>query len=170
MINYLKERDHWYPVSTELMASYQDGSHIEEWACGTLIWHKNGDLHRIGDKPARIYADGSLGWHKNGKCHRDGDKPAFIGAGGTLVWYKNGEYHRDGDKPAVIEPDGSLVWYKNGKRHRVTGPAVMYLHEEEEYWIHGVNITTEVNDWLRTKKYWYPFTPEHQVEFLLTFG
>jgi hypothetical protein len=146
MKEYLAERELYWPVSKELMASYRDGSHTKEWH------------------------DGSLEWQKNGDWHRDGDKPAWIGADGTLVWWKNGVWHCDGDKPAWIGADGTLVWYKNGKEHRVTGPAKILPNKKHEYWIEGVEITSEVESWLKTRKYKYPFTPEQQVEFTLTFS
>jgi hypothetical protein len=146
MNDYLKEHKIWWPVSSELMASYNDGSHTKKYDDGNIEWHKNGKLHRDGDKPARIWADGSLGW------------------------YKNGEPHRDSDKPAVIYSHGSLWWYKNGEFHRVTGPAVIRPYYEPEYWINGVDISEEVEFWLKTRQYKYPFTPEQQVEFTLTFS
>ena len=147
MNDYLKERDLWWPVSPELMTSYRDGSHTDDWLDGTLLWFKNGVWHRDGDKPARIYA-----------------------ANSTLLWYKNGKIHRDGDKPAAIFWNGTLWWYKNGKQHRVTGPAVINRNNKHEYWINGVNITAKVNAWLKTRDYLHPFTLEQQVEYTLTFS
>jgi hypothetical protein len=170
MKKYLSERAKWWPVSPELMAEYNDGSHTNEWNHGTLQWDKNGDLHRDGDNPALIYGDGTLQWWKNGRHHRDGDKPAEIDADGTLVWWKNGVYHRDGDLPAVINADGTLAWWKNGQWHRTTGPAVIRPNNKHEYWINDVDITKEVKSWLKTRKYRVPFTPEQQAEFVLTFG
>jgi hypothetical protein len=170
MNDYLKERELWWPVSPELMAGYRVGSHNRKDAMGSLVWRKNCERHRDGDKPARICEDGTLEWYKNGVWHRDGDKPARISADGTLEWYKNGLRHRDGDKPAYIGAGGTLVWRKNGLRHRITGPAVIHPNNEHEYWINEVNITKEVESWLKTRKYTYPFTPEQQVEFVLTFG
>jgi hypothetical protein len=146
MKKYLTEHKLYWPVSPELMASYRDGSHTEEWAHGTLIWKKNSVFHRDRDKPALIRVDRKLAWYKNGKCHRDGDMPAWIYA------------------------DGSLLWYKNGLRHRTTGPAVINQNNKKEYWINDVDITKEVNAWLKTRKYKGPFTPEQQVEFSLTFS
>ena len=160
----------WWPVSSKLMAIYNDGSHSFEDAMGSLLWVKNDFRHRDGDKPARIHKDGTLVWYKNGEQHRDGDKPAVIWADGTLVWRKNGKVHRDLDKPALIEATGSLEWYKNGKRHRACGPAVIWPDNTPEYWINGVSITSEVNAWLKSRKYKAPFTPEQQVEFTLTFS
>jgi hypothetical protein len=194
MNDYLKERELWWPVSDELMASYKDVSYSYKTQVGSLEWTKNDQTHRDGDKPAYIGADCSLEWVKNGKYHRDGDKPAVIAADGTLkwckhgvyhrdgdkpawighdnmlLWYKNGKWHRDGDKPAWIRADGTLVWYNNGHRHRTTGPAVIKPHNKHWYWINGVNITKEVESWLETYQYKYPFTLEQQVEFTLTFG
>jgi hypothetical protein len=170
MNNYLKDRELWWPLSPELKASYNDGSHTKEGPSGTLEWCKDGEYHRDGDKPARIYKDGTLVWWKNGLIHRDGDKPAVINAMGILVWYKNGVEHRDGDKPAYIVADGESEWWKNGVRHRITGPAIVNPNNKNKYWINGVNITEEVESWLKTRKYKYPFTPEQQVEFTLTFG
>jgi hypothetical protein len=137
---------------------------------GAQVWYKNGQYHRDGDKPAVIGATGTLIWWKNGQVHRDGDMPAVILADGSLEWYKNGVYHRVGDKPSLIEATGSLQWYKNGKWHRLTGPAIIRTINKREYYIDGVNITKEVDAWLKTRKYTYPFTPEQQVEFTLTFG
>jgi hypothetical protein len=145
MNDYLKERELWWPVSPELMASYKDGSHTEELGDGTLRWFKNDRLHRDGDNPAWIYQDGTLAWFKNNQRHRDGDKPAWIGANGTIIWYKNGQ------------------------RHRMTGPATIN-QTFKFYWVNGIEITSEVESWLKTRKYKYPFTPEQQVEFTLTFG
>jgi hypothetical protein len=169
MNEYLKERELWWPVSPELMASYKDGSHTAT-TIGILIWYKNGKKHRDEDKPAYIDADGSLEWLKNGKVHRGGDKPAFIYSDLTLAWYKNGKCHRDGDKPAYISSDGTLAWYKNHLLHRTTGPAKILPNNKHEYLIDGVEITSEVESWLKTRQYTYPFTPEQQVEFTLTFS
>jgi hypothetical protein len=169
MNEYLAERELWWPVSSEVMASYKDGSHTKKSPDGSLHWFKNGLRHRDGDKPAVITTYGTLIWYKNGKKHRDGDLPAEICADGTLIWANDGKQHRDGDKPAWIHANGTLVWRKNGNLHRNTGPAVIYL-KNKEYWINGVDITDEVEIWLKSRKYKYPFTPEQQVKFTLTFG
>jgi hypothetical protein len=142
---YLNERAKWWPVSPELMASYNDGSHTKKWDHSTLMWYKNGVYHRDGDKPAVIHVD-TLSWWKNGKCHRDDEKPAWIDANGPIEWLKNGQWHR------------------------TTGPAKISPNNKHEYWINGVNITKEVKSWLATRKYKYPFIPEQQVEFQLTFS
>jgi hypothetical protein len=170
MKDYLKEQELYWSMSSELMAEYNDGSHSEELADGSLEWWKNGNRHRDDDKPARIHKDGTLTWFKNGILHRDDDRPAVIYADGTLIWYKNGKVHRDDDRPAVIYADGTLIWNKNGYVHRPTGPAVINRNNKHEYWINGINITNEVKSWLKTRKYKHPFTPEQQVEIALTFS
>jgi hypothetical protein len=170
MDDYLKQRDLWWPVNKNVIAGYKDGSHSKETAAKSLEWRKNRKLHRDGDKPAWISPNDTLHWYQNGDPHRDGDKPALIWDDGTLEWFKNGKRHRDYDKPAWIGIDATLEWWKNGERHRVTGPAVINPNNKHRYWINGVEISKEVKSWLKEKKYWYPFTPEQQVEFLLTFG
>jgi hypothetical protein len=137
---YRAEQNLWWPISSELMASYRDGSHTNKAANGSLIWSKNGYFHRDGDKPAWMWADGSLAWYKNGEWHRDGDKPAEIFADGTLEWWKNGRQHRDGDKPAVIRADGTLEWYKNGLQHRLAGPAIIGANNNFQWWFKGKRI------------------------------
>jgi hypothetical protein len=89
---------------------------------------------------------------------------------GSLEWQKNGLTHRDRDKPAFIGPKGLLAWWENGLLHRTTGPAVIYSNNKHEYWINGVDITKQVESWLETHQYKYPFTPEQIVEFTSTFG
>jgi hypothetical protein len=170
MIDYLAERAKWWPVSPELLASYKFRLHTGKLRDHSQEWRKAGNLHRGRDKPTWIEPDGTLFWlNKNQRRHRNGDKPAVIWNDGTLEWFKNGFRHRDGDRPAVIGSDGSLEWWKNGQWHRTRGPAVIRTIKKKEYWINGKNITAEVNAWLKHRKYKYPFTPEQQVEFALTF-
>ena len=177
MNEYLAERELYWPVSKNLLAEYKDSSQTKKTQCNSLEWRKNGSLHRNGDKPALIYRNGSLEWWKNGQFHRDGDKPAEICADGELLWWKNGLNHRDGDKPAWIGAFSTLKWYKNGLLHRTTGPAVIRqnirnndYNRNNNYWINGVEITKEVNAWLKTRNYEVPFTLEQQVEFSMTFS
>ena len=133
----------YWPVSAELMAQYNDGSHN--------------------------YKDcyGGVDWWKNGQWHRDGDKPAVIASNGSLYWYQNGKRHRDGDKPAWIDADGKLLWYQNGLCHRSFGPAVIYPNGKLEWWINHEEITKEVRKWLN-RKHWRG-TPEQITEFQLRF-
>lgn len=71
--------------------------------------------------PAVKKADGTKIWHKEGKLHRDGDKPTIIGGDGTQKWLQNGIPHRDPELgPAVIYPDGEVEYWIEGKE--VCGP------------------------------------------------
>jgi hypothetical protein len=158
---FRKERAKWWPVSPELMASYDDGSHTKKEINGSLEWYKNGLKHRDFDKPALIFANGSLAWCKNGDFHRDDDKPAVIWWDGSLWWDKNGLSHRDGDKPAWIGANGILRWYKNHLQHRVLGPAVIDEKNKFEWWFKGEQIPVtsqdEYEEWLKKNR---PFDPE----------
>jgi hypothetical protein len=59
-----------------------------------------------------IYHDGTVMWKKNGFLHRIGG-PALIRANGELRWFENGQPHRL-DGPAQIEPNGNETWFING--------------------------------------------------------
>ena len=100
----------YWPVTAELMAQYNDGSHSKRDRYGDLYWWQNDKLHRDGDKPAVIDADGHLVWFQNGQLHREGDKPAKIFADGSLEWWKNDQLHRIGG-PAIIRSNGTCRWY-----------------------------------------------------------
>ena len=41
-----------------------------EWADGTLVYMRNGKIHRDGDEPAVIRTDSSREYHKHGRCYR----------------------------------------------------------------------------------------------------
>ena len=77
-----------------------------------------------------FYTNGSIKeehWHKDGKLHREGDKPADIwyrkdGSIRHELWYKDGKLHREADKPAVIWylKEGSIEaesWFKDGVQY-----------------------------------------------------
>ena len=91
MNEHLKERELWWPVSPELMASYKDGSHTEKYSDGTLDWSKNGDWHRDGDKPVWIWENGTLIWSKNGLNHRVLGPAVIDGNNNFKWWYKGGQ-------------------------------------------------------------------------------
>lgn len=145
MITYAKkERARYWPISPELMAQYNDGSHTKN-QFGRLYWkNKNREWHRDLDKPTVIDADGGLEWCQNGLRHRDDDKPAFIGA------------------------DGTLEWWQNGLQHRFSGPAVIWANNHLDWYINDENITCEVNAWLNGKR--WRGTPLQIFEFQLRFG
>lgn len=117
MITYAKkERARYWPISPELMAQYNDGSHTKN-QFGRLYWkNKNREWHRDLDKPTVIDADGGLEWCQNGLRHRSRDLPAYIGRDGALQWYQHNQCHRFGG-PAVIYPNDKLeFWYWRGEK------------------------------------------------------
>ena len=45
MITYAeKERARHWPITSELMAQYRDGSHTGKGRNGTLFWYQNGNI------------------------------------------------------------------------------------------------------------------------------
>ena len=54
-----------------------------------------------------IDGQGTILWTKNGELHRDDDLPAVEYEYGTKLWYKDGVKHRDNDLPAVEHADGT---------------------------------------------------------------
>ena len=128
-------------------------SELEESTCridnnGNKFWrNKAGDLHRLDDQPARIWADGDQEWLVNGKLHRDNNLPAIICANGDQEWWVNGELHRLNGKPARIWASGAQYW-----------------------WVNGVNITDKVLEWHKTNNIKYPpTTPEEEQELAVLF-
>jgi hypothetical protein len=163
-----KELARYWPVSSEPMAEYLDGTHAYQDSDGDFIWQKeNGLWHRDEDRPAWINTHRDLIWYQNGLQHRDNDKPAFIGADGRLEWQQNGWLHRDGDRPAVIYADGHLRWYQNNQLHRTSGPAVIFPSGTLEWWQNGEDITKQVRAWLARRR--WSGTPEQIIEFQLRF-
>ena len=61
------------------------------------------------------YADGSKLWYRNGQLHRE-DGPAAEWANGYKEWYRNDKLHRE-DGPAIEYADGSKLWYLNGREY-----------------------------------------------------
>lgn len=86
--------------------------HLETGKKASILYHREGQLHREGDQPAETHywEDGGIqnqAWYKNGKLHRDGGLPAEIDywEDGTLMsqdWYQNGKPHRDHGLPAKV--------------------------------------------------------------------
>lgn len=87
---------------------------------GLKVWHKNGQKHRDGDKPAYVKITSSRNatltervWYHKSVKHRDGDKPSSVTVQVTYnseherivlreeKWFKDDVLHRDNDKPAV---------------------------------------------------------------------
>lgn len=90
--------------------------------------------------------------------------------GGCRRWY-NEHYHLHRlDGPAVIYPSGRKEWWAYGKLHRLDGPAIEIVADKILYgkwYVNGVNISNEVEEWLCANGYEYPFTQEVQFEFKL---
>lgn len=127
------------------MVINKTGKQIIVSRSGFLRTYLDGKLHSFDDKPSRVSYDGKVKiWHKNGIIHRDGDKPAVIKDTVEITpsgvekhifvkhWYKKGVSHRDGDKPASIWHEkhfsnGQIVtdysakyWYVNGRKTRLS--------------------------------------------------
>ena len=105
--------------------------------CGDKFYFKNYKLHRdTCEYPTVIRVNGTMIWYKNGMIHRDNDLPAKIVKGDEL-WYKNGLLHRENDLPAVNRLNGCQKWYKNGKLHRESGPAVIDRFGNQQWYNNG---------------------------------
>lgn len=94
----------------------------------------------------REETDNTIIYHKNGKLHRE-DGPAWEEKWNEYkAWYFNGKKHREG-APAVYygsEEHTPKFWYKNGKYHRLDGPAVEFeKRSKDEYWVNGKQFSKE---------------------------
>jgi hypothetical protein len=88
---------------------------------------------------------------------------------GDKIWKNEiGQFHRL-DGPAYIGADGSQYWCINGEFHRLDGPAYIGADGSQEWWIHDVNITNEINKWMKCNNVSYPFDEETQALFKLRF-
>jgi hypothetical protein len=105
--------------------------------------------------------------NEQGQLHRL-DGPAVIRTDGTQEWYVNGKIHRI-DGPAIIRKNGSQYWYINDKCHRIDGPAYIGKDGTQEWWIHDINITDEVNKWMKCNDVSYPFNEIALMQFKLRF-
>jgi hypothetical protein len=96
------------------------------------------------------------------------DKPRKIW--GDRYWYdENNRLHRL-NGPAVIFPLDQKEWWVYGKRHRLDGPAIERVVNGINchiWYVNGVNISKEVEEWLAMTGYEYPFSKDVQVEFKL---
>ena len=135
---------------------------------GTKVWKNiNGDLHRE-DGLAIIWKDGTQYWYKNDNRHRE-DGPAIIYPDGDKRWYIHGKRHRE-DGPAVIFPDGSQQWFINGNLHRGDGPAVInHNTQKSRYYIHGLDVTDRVLDWMKRDGLHGDLTPDDMRIFVFEF-
>ena len=108
-------------------------------------YYSHGDLHRDGDKPAKIFKVGSnrsVQWWQHDEMKRDGDKPTevFCNSDGQVLsehFYTDDRlYHRDGDKPARVLYHGNGKvkredWYQNGELWREDGKPISVFYSED---------------------------------------
>jgi hypothetical protein len=80
---------------------------------GTKIWkNKEGQYHRLNDKPAVEYFGGGKEWWINGKRHRENDKPAVEWKNGEKEWYINDKFiKRNYDSNETIYNDKFFDWF-----------------------------------------------------------
>jgi hypothetical protein len=100
-----------------------------------------------------------------GEYHRL-DGPAIISADAHF-WYIEGKLHRL-DGPA-IKSNRLEEWYVNGKRHRFSGPAIIQSDGRRDWWVHDINITNEVNKWMKENNITWPFDENALMQFKLRF-
>lgn len=60
---------------------------------------------------------------------------------------------------------------KTGLRHRADGPSSITNYDEDckVWYIHGHDISDEVNEWMKKNDITYPWNEEIQMEFALRF-
>ena len=78
--------------------------------------------------------------------------------GRDIIQYElpDGSLHREDGPAYIVEyDDGEYVeeWFYDGHEHRYGGPAVQYLSGNMNYFIHGINVSVEVIDWLKEHDY-----------------
>ena len=132
----------------------ETGKIIQECYC------KNGELHRDGDKPAKISIDPrtnmliSEEYYDEGVEHRSNGPSQIIrdaATGKTVVeeWKQKGKFHRKGDFPASLNRNVATnvieceEYYIRGERHRTIGPAFIECDRNtgkirnKVYFLHG---------------------------------
>jgi hypothetical protein len=119
-------------------------------------------------------------YYKNGLYHRE-DGPACLWTfDGQESWYRNGVRHRVEGPALYSDSDPETeAWFFSGKYHNETGPAIVYskkamkMMEQEDippaWYIHGVDITNEVNQWLQENDITLPLNDEQKILFKLRF-
>lgn len=133
---------------------------------GDQSWLLDGVYHRL-DGPAYIGIDGTQEWFVNGRRHRE-DGPARIWYDGDQQWWVNGELHRT-DGPAIDDADGQW-WVVDGLQHRLDGPSYISPKGIHVWYIQGLQVTTEVEQWMRVREVAWPWDESTQVEFQLTWA
>jgi|ERR1700691_319116 len=85
---------------------------------------------------------------------------------GSIEYYLEGRLHRE-DGPAAID-SMCLIYYSHNKFHRCDGPAI--INEKGEfYFLNDINITDEVNEWIKENNIPKVWDKSHKLLFKLTF-
>ena len=74
----------------------------------------------------------------------------------TAYRVENGDHHREDGPAYVFEHDNGHryeEWAYNDKIHRYGGPARTSGPYLKEYWIHDIEVTKEVEEWLSERNY-----------------
>lgn len=126
------------------------GTYMINLTGGSVVYMKNGKVHRDGDQPAIITRDERI-YARDGLIYREGDRPAYEHSSGLKRWYVNGLMHREGDLPAVEGVYGTY-WCKNGGTHRDTRdengyllPAIVQVGVSDSYYLNDKEVDREGN-------------------------
>ena len=105
----------------------------------------------------------SINHFLNGQYHRE-NGPAIVWDDGSQEYYLNGKQHCD-NGPAYIWDEFHQKYYLNGFLHRTDGPAI-HWDSDDEYFINGIDITKEVEQWIKENgnnlpEYWFEWEENH---------
>ena len=78
----------------------------------------------IISNPTEVLEDGTLVWKKNGLIHRDDNLPAIVHPNHDIEYRSMGVLHNT-YLPSLVLGDGTIEWYENDENHRLNGPAVI---------------------------------------------
>jgi len=123
----------------------------EIWTSGTKIWrNKEGEFHRLNDKPAIEYYDRRKEWWINGKFIKQNYDDNYKIHNDKFFDYNGNEIKttiaqlrkiiEDLNKPTEILSDGTKIWKnKEDELHRLNDkPAVEYPDGEKEWYKNGL--------------------------------
>ena len=171
-------RSHFTPRQLALWLDHSHTQHETTLTMDRYRWHNaEQQLHRDHDAPSAVdiclrrgcdtvLDHVELEWYQQGQLHRDHDSPAII-RGPVWRWFCRGRAERAGLMPTVVHGHGVMMWDYLEGRHRTTGPAVWRLNGDHEWYVHDVNITAHVREWLGATP--WRGTPQQIAEFQLRF-
>lgn len=93
----------------------------------------------------------------------------YINDPSGTIWFKTAD-NPGNDLPNTVWSSGRREWHPNTMLHRLTGPAVITELGARLWFVHGQNITPQVEQWMQANHYSLPFTEDQQMEFTLKFG